>query len=263
MGSGLCASVPLGRRIFLCPAFTIIPPPNIANSPNMVYIYVLLFLPFVGLALYLAYLHNNVSGNVQCQTTPYLQDETIAVPDNILCNLKDHVIYHECARKSISTESLGTTSDPEILTLFLRRTMTTLAKSVNTWGLYYLLRDAKERDTFDSAYLSSLHFVPGDRVCGVYVVTSRERERVTLTLDAPASFATRIADGLLVIEVKQEGPWTSFVNHTVMWRKKGFIQPATSLEWAGGRWMHKLMVRRLVESSVQQLLSKHVEEKVA
>jgi hypothetical protein len=262
MGPGLCASVPF-RLIFSCPTFTIIPSPNTTKFQNMIYIYVLISLPFAGLALYLAYLHNNVSSNVQCQTTPFLQDETIAVPDTILGNSKDYVIYHECARKSIPTESLGTTSDSEILTLFLRRTMTTFSRSVNTWGLYYLIRDAKERDTFNPAYLSSLHFVPGDRVCGVYVVTSRERGRVTLILDVPASFVTPVADSLLVIEVKQEGPWTSFVHHTVMWRKKGFKQAATSLEWAGGRWMHGLLVRRFVESSVQQLLSKHVEEKVA
>jgi hypothetical protein len=229
----------------------------------MVYIYVLLSLPFLALALYVAYLHNNLSGKVQCQTTPYLQDETIAVPDTIMSNSNDHIIHHECARKSIPTASLGTASDAEILTLFLRRTMTTFSKSINTWGLYYLIRDPKERDTFNPAYLSALNFVPGDRVCGVYVVTSRERRRVTLTLDAPASYAGPLVDGLLVIEVKQEQSWTSFVNHTVLWRKKGFRATATVLEGAGGRWMHGLLVRRLVESGVQQLLSSQVDEKVA
>ncbi|PVH90443.1 hypothetical protein DM02DRAFT_19494 [Periconia macrospinosa] len=226
----------------------------------MTYKLLLVSLPFAGSALYLAYLHINLSRNVQCQTTHYLQDETITIPKTIQDSSEKYIIHHECARKTIPTASLETSSKPEMLTLFLRHTMATFSRYPPAWGIWYLIKDTKDRNTFNSAYIRSLQFVLGDRVCGVYLVTSRDKERITLTLNAPRSYVGPLVGGILVVEVKEEGSQTNFANHTVMWREKG-KGSAGVLEGVVGRWMHGLMVRGLIESGVRQLLAELEEKK--
>ncbi|CAG5154290.1 uncharacterized protein ALTATR162_LOCUS3546 [Alternaria atra] len=225
---------------------------------NMAYKFLLASLPFAGSALYLTYLHITLSRSVQCQTTPYLQDKSIAIPDTVQNSSENYIIHHECTRKKISTVALGA-SKPEMMVLFLRHTMATFSKRPPAWGIWYMIKDAKDRNTFNSAYIRSLQFVLGDRVCGVYVVTSRDKERITLTLDAPGSYKGPLVEGMLVVEVKEEGDQTTFINHTVMWREKGKGN-AGVLEGVVGRWMHGLMVRGLIESGVQKL-SAEIEEK--
>jgi hypothetical protein len=220
----------------------------------MTYKLLLISLPFAGSVLYLTYLHINLSRNVQCQTTHYLQDETIAIPKTVQNSLENYIIHHECARKTISTASLETSSKSETLTLFLRHTMATFSRYPPAWGIWYLIKDAKDKNTFNSEHIRSLQFVLGDRVCGVYLVTSRDKERITLTLNAPGSYIGPLVEGILVVEIKEEESRTTFVNHTVMWREKG-KGSAGVLEGAVGRWMHGLMVRGLIESSVRRLLA--------
>jgi hypothetical protein len=227
---------------------------ELRTSSKMGFTLALVSLPFASVAFYAAYLHITLSSKVQCQTTPYLQDETIAMPDDVHRNLEEYIIHHECARKTISTASLKTNQGSEMLTRFVRHTMTTFSRYPPAWGLWYLTKAAEDRETFDSKHIRSLQFVPGDRVCGVYVVTSRDKGRITLTLEPPKSYTGPLVEGLLIVEIKQEGSQTSFANHTVMWRRKG-KSSAGVLEGAAGRWMHGLQVRSLIESGVQQLSS--------
>ena len=91
-------------------------------------------------------------------------------------------------------------------------------------------------------------------------MSSRDAVRITLDLNAPESYAGPLVEGMLVVEIKEEGSNTAFINHTVLWRGKG-KGGAGVLETAGGRWMHGLMVRRLVESGVRQLLAETADKK--
>jgi hypothetical protein len=210
-------------------------------------------LPITGCALYLAYLHLSLSRKVECRTTHYLHDDSVTLPDAVQNEPEKYVVHHECARGSVSTASLRASLAPELPTLFLRHTMTLFSRSLPAWGIWYLLKSAKDRSTFDQAYIRSLRFEPGDRVCGVYVVTSKHMTRITLALDAPQSYTGPVVEGMLVVEVREEGNKTTFVNHTIMWREKG-RGSAGVLESAGGRWMHGLMVKRLVDSGIRQVL---------
>lgn len=225
----------------------------------MTYVFIV-SLPFLGFVTYLTYLHITLSRKVQCQTTNYLQDETITIPGSIQRSLGKYIIHHECVRKSIPTASLPSLSNPELLTLFLRHTMATFSKYPPAWGIWYLIKDDNDRNTFDPVYIRSLPFAPGDRTCGVYVVASRDAKRVTLTLDAPESYTGPLVEGMLVVEIQEEGGQTNFVNHTVMWRERGKGR-AGVLEGTGGRWIHGLMVRGLVENGVRRLLSELVDKK--
>ncbi|ORY17404.1 hypothetical protein BCR34DRAFT_555363 [Clohesyomyces aquaticus] len=223
-------------------------------------------LPIAGSAIYLTYLHITLSRKVSCQTTPYLQDSTITLPPNVTNKSSDTmekiIIYHECARKSISTSSIKSSSssiaNPKLLTHYIRHTMSTFSSYLPAWAIWYCLSDLEDRQTFNRAYINSLPFEPGDRVCGVYVVESRDQRRVTLALNAPASYTGPIAHGVLVVEAKEEGSEMVFANHTVMWREKGKGSPGV-LESRLGRWMHGLQVRGLVESGVARLMERHCE----
>jgi len=229
------------------------------NRRTMAYKVLLASLPFAGSALYLAYLHVTLSRRVQCRTTPYLQDRSISIPSTAQTSPEDCIVHHECARKTVARESLGGSTPEELLTAFLRHTTTMFSTRPPAWVIWHMIKDAKDRESFNAVYIRSLRFLPGDRVCGVYVVTGRDQERITLTLDAPASYRGPSVEGFLVVGVKEEGGQTTFINHTVMWREKG-KGSAGVLEGKFGRWMHALMVRGLVEGGVQQLC-KEIEEK--
>ena len=84
----------------------------------MSYKLLLTTLPLAGSALYLTYLHFSLSRKVECQTTPYLRDATLTVPDMVKDNPKEYILHHESARKSIPTASIGTSANSETLKLF-------------------------------------------------------------------------------------------------------------------------------------------------
>jgi hypothetical protein len=237
---------------------------KLRTSSKMGFILALVSLPFASATLYFVYLHITLSSKVQCQTTPYLRDETIAVyvPDDVQRKSEEYVIHHECASKTISTASLEINQGSEMLTSFLRHTMTTFSRYPPAWGLWYLTKASKDRETFNTRHIDSLQFVLGDRVCGVYVVTSRHEGRVTLSLAPPESYTGPVVEGLLIVEIKQQGSQTFFANHTVMWRRKG-KGSAGVLEGAFGRWMHGLQVRSLIESGVQQVSSNQTGKKLS
>jgi len=224
---------------------------SIKSPRSMNYKLLLAASPFASSALYLTYRHYSLSRRVQCQTTQHLQDETLPVPMSVQHSPESYILHHECARRSVPSAFLGESPIPEILKLFLRHSLATFSKYPPAWGIWYMVKNEQDRRTFNSAYIRSLDFTPGDRVCGVYVVRSRDTARMVLALDAPNSYAGPRVEGMLVVEVEEEEGCTTFMNHTVMWRKKG-EGSAGVLESAGGRWMHALMVRGLVENGVLQ-----------
>ncbi|KAF2273741.1 uncharacterized protein EI97DRAFT_435912 [Westerdykella ornata] len=203
---------------------------------------------------YLTYLNRTLSRKVSCLTTPYLQDATLPVPPSVKTkSTPDILVHHEKAQKSIPSANLKQCPRSEVQTRFLRHTMSMFAKSAAAWSIWFLLKDPKDRCTFDKSYIRALDFAPGDRVCGVYVVDSRDKSRVVLRLDAPASYKGPAVEGLLVAEIREEGAEMVFVNHTVLWRRNGEGKPNV-LESAMGRWVHGVMVRKLVESGVGRVV---------
>lgn len=210
-----------------------------------------------GPALYLTYLHLTLSRKVSCLTTTYLQDETLPVPPAVTAastsTSSDIILHHEKAQKSIPTSSLKGCPPSELQTRFLRHTMSMFARSAPAWSIWFLIKDPEDRYTFNEKYLRALDFVPGDRVCGVYVVDSRDDARVMLRLDAPGSYKGPVVEGLLGTEIREGEEETVFVNHTVLWRRSGQGK-ANVLESSFGRWMHGVMVRRLMEHGVGRVV---------
>ena len=216
-----------------------------------------LLLPVVSAGAYLAYQHYSLSRKVTCRTTPYLQASSIVLPSPISSNESTYIVSHELACKRISRIELDTPTATNqdlnaLLTRFVRHTMSSFSRYPPAYILYYLTKSPSDRQTFNAKYLQSLDFQPGDRVCGVYVVSSRSNNRVTLLLDAPKSYKGPRMEGMIVVEVEYEGDEVEFRNHTIMWRKKGEGEKGP-LESAVGRWVHALMVRALVEGGVKEV----------
>ncbi|KAI1464155.1 uncharacterized protein F4812DRAFT_214226 [Daldinia caldariorum] len=173
-----------------------------------------------------------------------------------------------------------------LLDSYLAATMTAFAGTAQAYFLKRVgaaLEDTQRAEefakTFDPAYISACKFRPGDRVCGVYVVRSRSRSkgRVVLEVAPPEGWKGPAVEGVLVVgfdlevaagrgrkserEKEREGRGRSysseavegdvrFVNETVMWRERdGGV--STPLEGRVGRWLHTLMVRKLVVKGVQ------------
>jgi hypothetical protein len=221
----------------------------------MGYKLVLSALPIAGSVLYLTYHHGALSRKISCRTTPHLQDQTLPIPSTVKDNPEKYIVHHECAQKSVPTASLGASSpSSSLVKQLIRTTMTTFSRYPPAWGIWYMLKSAEDRRTFDPTYIRSLDFAPGDRVCGVYVVRSSDAAHIVLDLDAPESYAGPRVDGLLAVEIREEDGSTVFMNHTVMWREKGMGSSGV-LESKFGRWMHAFMVRGLLNGGVTQLLA--------
>ncbi|KAF2658348.1 hypothetical protein K491DRAFT_593362 [Lophiostoma macrostomum CBS 122681] len=212
-------------------------------------------------ATYIAYQHYSLSRKVTCTTTPYVQNSSVVLPNPLSTNASAYIIIHELASKHVLKAELSTpvTTNQEfetVLIRFVRHTMSSFSRYPPAYILYFLTKSPYDRQTFNAEYLQSLDFKSGDRVCGVYVVSSRSNNRVTLSLDAPESYKGPNAEGMIVVEVEDRGEEVVFSNHTVMWRKKGTGERGP-LESAVGRWVHGFMVRALVEGGVGAVTSGH------
>lgn len=230
-------------------------------------------LPVAGSALYITYLHRKLSKRVKCKTTTYLQDISIQLPPTAPSEARQRsgevIFHHERAATTLEPEQLGTATNSEALTRYLRHTMTMFANSPPSWAIWFLLKDPEVRRTFSAQYINSLHFRPGDRVCGVYVVTRRSLtpqssdEKVYLAIQPPKSYTGPVVEGILVAELRDgrhQSGQLFMTNHTIMWREKGKGSPAV-LESAMGRSFHALMVRRLVDGGVRAMMKDDGEEK--
>jgi hypothetical protein len=212
----------------------------------------LLAIPPVAVALYVTHLHKTLSREIQCSTTPYLTDSTLPIPKHVEENPSDYVILHERASKTIPITTLKFRLQKEILHLYLRRTMSVFSRSLAAWSIWFCIKDNKDRATFDQDYIQRLAFEEGDRVCGAYIVGFQNDRRVVLNLDPPRSYTGPVVQGILAVEAEEKDDQMIVINHTVLWRKKGEGRKNV-LETEGGRWMHGLMVKRLVQDGVMAL----------
>lgn len=152
-----------------------------------------------------------------------------------------------------------------LLNTYLRTTMRMFTRTPQALLMRRLLT-GRPRHTFDAAYLSACAFAPGDRVCGVYVVSSRTSsssssysDRAVLALAPPVEgWSGPVVRGRLVAAVEavegREG-MVRAVNETVLWRRrrKGDGEGPVFLEGWIGRWVHGFMVQWMMVGGVRAL----------
>ncbi|KAF2260505.1 hypothetical protein CC78DRAFT_437290, partial [Lojkania enalia] len=215
-------------------------------------------LPVVLPTAYLAYLHLTLKDKVQCQTTPHLQDDSVALPKEVCQHVDEYIIWHERAWKNIQNLRLATNKGlyPELLTSYLRHNMLAFIKAPPAWAIKRSIADPNDRVSFEPDYIRGLGFEEGDRVCGVYAVSSRGQSQIVLKLDAPASYNGPKVEGLLAVEIENETNEDNsdlgavrIINDVVLWRKKIGGEKLV-LERAVGRWVHSVLVRWMVQRGV-------------
>ncbi|ETS75182.1 hypothetical protein PFICI_13666 [Pestalotiopsis fici W106-1] len=188
------------------------------------------------------------------------------------------VVRERIVSKPFQTTSTRQTKGEEksrlsgLLDTYLRTTMRLFTYTPQAWLMRRLMTDPEARRTFETGYLSSCDFAVGDRVCGVYVVTSRSaprqeedeegRETVVLVLAPPQGWTGPVVKGRLIAVLEEEeqkeedmeggnGVRTiRAVNETVLWRRREGEAPVF-LEGAVGRWLHAFMVQWMVIRGVQ------------
>lgn len=147
-------------------------------------------------------------------------------------------------------------SFPLLLNTYLRTTMRMFTRTPQALLMRRLLT-GPPRHTFDAAYLSACTFAPGDRVCGVYVVSSRtssssfSSDKAVLALDE--EWGGPVVRGRLVAAVEAvEGGMVRVVNETVLWRRRDGEGPVFLEGWLG-RWVHGFMVQWMMVGGVRAL----------
>lgn len=161
------------------------------------------------------------------------------------------------------TVEISPLSPSLLLDTYLRTTMRMFTRTPQALLMRRLLT-GPPRHTFDAAYLSACAFAPGDRVCGVYVVSSRtttsSSDKAVLALDE--EWGGPVVRGRLVAAVEAvesnggEG-MVRVVNETVLWRRrrgrKGDGEGPVFLEGWVGRWVHGFMVQWMMVGGVRAL----------
>ncbi|KAI1855576.1 hypothetical protein JX266_000441 [Neoarthrinium moseri] len=143
---------------------------------------------------------------------------------------------------------------------YISRSMRLFNHTPQAWFMRRAITDHEARETFDAEYLDQCRFEVGDRVCGVYVVSSRTRhaggETVILSLSPPGGWTGPVVQGNLVVGYEREdreavGYGIRITNETVLWRRKS--EKPVFLEAALGRWLHAFMVQWMVVKGVEEL----------
>jgi len=115
----------------------------------------------------------------------------------------------------------------------------------------YLLRlvsTPDERKTFQQGHISTLNFVEGDIVCGVYRVAARTESKVEFEMK-PMGI---VQGGRLVIGIEANGDELVCSSETVMWKRAG-EKRLMPLEMGVARWMHELASWWLLDSGTRYL----------
>jgi hypothetical protein len=150
-----------------------------------------------------------------------------------------------------------------VLRRYLRGTMTAFSWTPQAFLLRASLpRDAKSvRQTFNTDYIQSLDFLPGDRVNGFWKVMSivpallapgLKQHRAEMALDAPPGYTGPVVEGVIVAGMETVGDGgVLFFNETWMWRKQG--ERPVLLERHVGRWLHEVLAGWLVMNGVEEV----------
>ncbi|KAH8204022.1 hypothetical protein TruAng_001833 [Truncatella angustata] len=156
-----------------------------------------------------------------------------------------------------------------LVEVYMRTTMGLFARTPQAWFMRRIIGDPGVRRTFDAEYLDRCDFEVGDRVCGVYVVTSRTQpknrsdggttggEMVVLSLSPPEGWAGPVVRGSLIVGYNREGHMIQLINETVLWREKK--EKPVFLEGVVGRWAHSFMVQWMVLRGLEALTASRID----
>jgi hypothetical protein len=139
-----------------------------------------LAVPIASPLLYTIYLYWTLSRDTESTSGP-VDTSTLSntrVPEEVPINDPNTLVFHETVSKAVSKDSLPKVFQSDLdalLTAYIRSNMTTFSHLPQAIMIRRLLSAPEDRATFESLHLDTISFVPGDCVCGVYLVKRRSR----------------------------------------------------------------------------------------
>ena len=214
---------------------------------------------------------------------PYAKDAARSsphaqLPDRVSSNPEDYRIVYDIATNSVPKSLLPEYDYDEMLTKYLRYTMSAFSRLPQAL-LLKLIAPAEDKGTFNKNYLSRLDFRNGDLANGSYRVLSRDAGLCVFSMSHGA------VEGRLVVSIEDEtrtldaetGVWlalpqieaqgeagkrqmTMFKNETFMWvpKEEKTVMP---LERFLTRWMHETGAWWLMDSGTKWLCTTEDGEK--
>lgn len=188
----------------------------------------------------------------------------------------EYFSIYDQATKVVATDSVpssSTISNPyttskenknaDLLTLFLRRTMTMFLSSPQAKIVYLTLRWSSAsslhalQQSFSPAHINTLDFKEGDLVCGAYAVLLRTPTRCEIELRNPFESSDHESKmgGRMVILYENVGEnRTRFTTEVVMWRRADDKRTVLPMERTVPRLMHQVIEAYLLDSGVRYLM---------
>ncbi|KAL2854228.1 something about silencing, SAS, complex subunit 4-domain-containing protein [Aspergillus pseudoustus] len=183
-------------------------------------------------------IHSSESG----QISPSTPRNIASLPSDLdIFSSKYHVLY-DYASTSTPRQALPDLEPSALLTMFLRRNMSSFASSPQARILKFTASDSETQQSFDANYIRSLDFNKGDLVCNAYQVKLRTEDK------AEFEFMFGV-QGRLVVRAEVRGDHVVFHNETIMWRERD-SKSKLPLERRLAQWVHELTAWHMLDSGI-------------
>ncbi|KAL2862058.1 something about silencing, SAS, complex subunit 4-domain-containing protein [Aspergillus pseudodeflectus] len=164
------------------------------------------------------------------QISPSTPKNISSLPTDIFSS-RYHVLY-DYASTSAPRSTLPNLDPSALLTMLLRRNMSSFASSPQARILKFTASGSEIQQSFDTKHIQGLNFEEGDLVCNAYQVKLRTEDK--------AEFEFKFGvQGRLVVRAEVRGDDVVFHNETIMWRERE-SKSKLPLERGLAQWVHEL-----------------------
>ncbi|KAL2798110.1 something about silencing, SAS, complex subunit 4-domain-containing protein [Aspergillus keveii] len=185
-------------------------------------------------------IHSSKNG----QISPSTPKNISSLPSDIFSS-RYYVLY-DYASTSAPRSSLPNLEPSALLTMLLRRNMSSFASSPQARILKFTASGSEIQQSFDAKHIQGLSFKEGDLVCNAYQVKLRTNDK--------AEFEFKFGvQGRLVVRAEIRGDDVVFHNETIMWRESE-SKSKLPLERRLAQWIHELTAWHMLDSGSKSSL---------
>ncbi|KAL2802646.1 something about silencing, SAS, complex subunit 4-domain-containing protein [Aspergillus granulosus] len=171
------------------------------------------------------------------QIPPSTPRNISSLPSDIDIFSSKYFVLYDYASISTPRNTLPDLDPSALLTMLLRRNMSSFASSPQARILKFMASDPETQQSFDANRLRNLDFKEGDLVCNAYQIKLRTEDKAEFEL----KFGVQ---GRLVVRAEVRGDDVIFHNETIMWRERE-SKSKLPLERGLAQWVHELTAAQL------------------
>lgn len=201
---------------------------------------------------YLLYLHRSLARTTQRTSkqgvlTASTSHNISSIPPSDLTS--EYFMVHDRAYKFIPASRFPALEQDELLTMYLRHTMSLFSSRFPQAYLIRMVCSPEEKATFNQDYIRKLDFKEGDLVNGMYRVVVRTKGKVEFEIKTMGI----VRGGRMVIGVEEKADEWECSSETAMWKRVGEKKPMP-LEKGLLKWSHELASWWLLDSGTKYLM---------